>query len=160
MAEISFKSVGTLATDPRYSSEVYEQPPIGLKSPVELGTDRSGLLEMHFDPSDQVHDNFRNLVLANWGDRLGRYHFGANLRDLCSERTSREDFDSVAMLSIKTAVERYMPFIDLQTFESSFEPMPDGETRGTNIVNIKVVYNVVKLRIRDRALEVSILAMG
>ena len=65
-----------------------------------------GLFEMHFDNRSQVKDNLRNLLQTNWGERIGLYAFGANLNELVGELSSQEDFDSEAMLRIKSTITR------------------------------------------------------
>ena len=37
---------------------------------------------MNTDPVRQLADNFRNLIMTNHGERLGRYNYGANLNSL------------------------------------------------------------------------------
>ena len=87
--EITFKSAGTLATDDKYSGTV-ESVPIGIKTPLQFGLVKSGIFDMNFEYADQINDNLKNLIMTNYGDRLGLYKFGANLRQLVSERTSRD----------------------------------------------------------------------
>ena len=53
----------------------------------------ASVFKMHFNSIDQVHDNLRNLILTNNGDRLGRYNFGANLQPILTEKLSKESFD-------------------------------------------------------------------
>ena len=119
MSSISFKSVGDRATDSKFNREI-DPLPIGFKTPLRLGTNRSGIFDMHFKIEDQIQDNLKNLLMTNHGERLGLFDFGANLRDLTAERTAKEDFDSEAMLRIKESVAKYMPFVELDSFESSF----------------------------------------
>ena len=116
---------------------------------------------MHFIHSDQIKDNFRNLILTNWGERLGQYSFGCNLRPLTFELSAKDDFESEAMLRIQDQVSKFMPYVELESFESDFQAefggvRPDGMT----IVKLKVIYNVPKLRIIKDAIEVSIYVAG
>ena len=119
MAVYDFNSVGTQVDDRKYT-EVLDPKPIGIKTPLEFGTRRSGLLEMNFENDKQIKDNLRNLIQTNYGERVGIYAFGANLMELVGELSSKEDFDTEAMLRIKNATTRWMPFVELETFESNF----------------------------------------
>ena len=158
MATYNFKSVGDLAESRKYTKKV-DSIPIGIKTPLAFGTTRSGLFEMHFNNRDQIRDNIRNLVQTNWGERVGLYTFGANLIELVGELASKEDFDTEAMLRIKNAINRWMPFVDLETFESSFiDPAKTGD--GLARIVMTVSYSVTKLSIAKDQIQVAVTAMG
>ena len=158
--ELSFKSVGVKANDPNLFKEVQVRP-IGVKTPVETGTGRSGIFEMHFNVPDQLSDNLRNLILTNHGERLARPDYGANLRPLAFELTSREDWEAEAMERINTAVSKFMPFVDLETFSSEVltEKLSDsGESLAHIRINIK--FNIPKVSLFNRALSVGVWCVG
>jgi phage baseplate assembly protein W len=165
-AEICFKSCGTQVGDPSLLKTV-DPKPYGIKTPVQLGEGRSGIFQMHFNPVEQIDDNLKNLILTNSGERLGNYGYGANLRPLVAEVSAREDFDAMAMDSISRAVQKYMPFVELSTFSSDFGGT-DGATPGgqdgvplsMTRVDLLVKFSVPKLRIGERALNVSLLCIG
>ena len=136
---VSFKSVGELSTERKFKI-VSNEIPIGIKTPLSLGQKSDGIFSMNFRIADQIQDNFRNLLLTNHGERLGFYDFGANLRELTLEFSS-EQFESEAMRRIKLTVSKYMPFIDLQSFEYT-------------------VYNVPKLQIQNKGMELSFFVGG
>tara|TARA_Y100000034_G_C6834531_1_gene377027 strand:- start:590 stop:1072 length:483 start_codon:yes stop_codon:yes gene_type:complete len=158
---ISFKSVGD-RTSLRKFKKTVDPSPIGIITPVRLGTGRSGLFEMNFNIIDQIHDNIKNLILTNSGERLGSYYFGANLRDLCSELTSKEDFDNEAMLRINETVKKFMPFVELETFESEFGTNIEkiGVEPGLCRVTVRIIYNVPRLRVTKKALAAVLYVMG
>tara|TARA_B100000214_G_C23949944_1_gene619962 strand:+ start:1091 stop:1561 length:471 start_codon:yes stop_codon:yes gene_type:complete len=156
MAEISFKSVGVKSDDPQFKRSIGINP-LGIKTPLELGNLESGLFKMHFTTQDQVQDNFRNLLLTNHGERLGRFGYGANLRPLATERTSGDEFDNEAMRRIRSAVEKSMPFIELTSFESFTEPSRDGVI---GRVIIRVRYSARPLGISEAAIEVVLSTIG
>ena len=56
---------------------------------------------MNFEPIDQIHENFRNMLLTNKGERIGRHDFGASLRDLTFDLISSSDFEFQVMNRIK-----------------------------------------------------------
>lgn len=111
---------------------------------------------MHFSLADAMHDNLRNLILTNWGERLGLYDFGGNLRPLTTELVSAEDFDGQAIERISGAVQKWMPFITLETFQSSIDRI---NNKNTAIIKITIVYNIPALNVFNKALEVKLYAI-
>ena len=158
MAVYDFNSVGTQVDDRKYT-EVLDPKPIGIKTPLEFGSRRSGLLEMNFENDKQIKDNLRNLIQTNYGERVGIYSFGANLMELVGELTSKEDFDTEAMLRIKNATTRWMPFVELETFESNFVD-PSTTADGLAHIVMTITYSVVKLSIIKDQIQVTVIAMG
>ena len=77
----SFQSVGELDVDfqANESAAESENLPIGIKTPMSFGGDE-GLLKMHKTYPDALADNFRNMIMTNYGERLGHYDFGGNLQ--------------------------------------------------------------------------------
>lgn len=151
MSLTSFKNVGirqfqtqNVLTTPASIS------PIGIKTPIRLGANGEGILSMHTNIQDVVADNLRNLLLTNYGERLIHFDFGANLRPLVAEFSSKDNFDSEAMIRINTAVSKWMPFISLTAFDSRPEFI---DTQYTGRIVITVIYSVAQLGIIEKALE-------
>ena len=118
---------------------------------MAFGDNGEGLFAMHTTLQDAIHDNFRNLLLTNHGERLVHYDLGANLRPLVVEFTYKDDFDGEEMIRINTSVAKLMPFVTLVGFDSRPEFI-DREFTGKIV--ILVVYSVPQLGILDKALEV------
>lgn len=154
MGSYSFKASGKTQTQRTVEQLSASSLPVGIKTPLELGT-TDGILRMHHVLSDQVHDNLRNLLLANFGERLGLYAFGANLRPLVSEWSTQDDFDSQAIERISSAVQRWMSYISLENYISRLDTT---ETQGT-IVRLIVTYNVPALAVFNKSLEVALRVM-
>ena len=157
MTTRSFKSVGDRVSDRKFNKN-FDPVPFGIKTPLRLGTGRSGIFDMSFSLVSQVQDNLKNLLLTNHGERLGQYEFGANLRELTTERISHEDFDNEAMLRIRTAVKKYMPYINLDSFESSFNDPPDTDSVAQ--ISIKIFYSIPKLQVQNKGIEVILYCIG
>lgn len=157
MASKSFKSVGDKISDRQFNRE-FDPLPFGIKTPLRFGTGRSGIFDMHYGLGDQIHDNLRNLLLTNHGERLGHYEFGANLRALTTERLSNDSFDNEAMIRIRDAVSRWMPFINLDSFDSSFKSPPDVDSIAE--INIRIFYSIPKLKIVNKGIEVILHCIG
>ena len=106
--------------------------------------------------ADQLRDNLRNLLLTNHGERLGMYSFGANLQELSMEH-GQETFDVEAIGRIRSTAGRFMPYVELRTFESS---VGRDESTHAHVVRIRVVYDVSRLGVSGDAVEVSIYTRG
>jgi phage baseplate assembly protein W len=111
---------------------------------------------MNYSLEDQFADNLRNLLLTNWGERLGLYQYGANLRPITTELVSQDDFDSAAIARIKSAVDRWMPFVDLEDFSSVVSR--EGNIN-TSIINISITYNIPALNVFRKGLQINLYAI-
>jgi phage baseplate assembly protein W len=150
MASYSFKSVGK--TQSQLSEESVQKTvvPYGIMTPMQLG-DKEGIFKMNYRLEDQFSDNLRNLLLTNWGERVGLYQFGANLKSLTTEFVSQDDFDSEAIVRIKDAVDKWMPYIDLENFSSEVDRM---ENKNTGIIKINITYNIPIINVRGKGLQI------
>lgn len=150
MASYSFKSVGN--TQDKINEEALKRSlvPYGIKTPLKI-SDSDGIFEMNYILSEQFADNLRNLLLTNWGERLGLYNFGANLRPLTMEFVSQDDFDNEAISRIRSAVEKWMPFIDLEDFSSTVDRL---ENKNTAVIKINITYNIPALNVAKKGLQI------
>jgi len=155
MTVIDFKSVGDRASSEKFAKKE-NSIPIGIKTPLRLGNQNDGIFAMNFNVADQVDDNFRNLLLTNHGERLGHYDFGANLRELAMEYAF-DTFDSEAITRIRSAINKFMPFISPRTFEAI--PLT-GANGVIERVDIVITYDVPRLGIVERKTRVSIFTRG
>lgn len=153
MGTISFRSVGTTRSTRKDNALNVTATPIGIKTPLIPGGDE-GIFAMNYVLADQVHDNLRNLLMTNFGERLGLYDFGANLRPLLSEYVSQEDFDASAVERISGAVSRWMPYISLENFLSEINR--NGNSTGLAVIRLTITYNIPTLNVLRRALEVTL----
>jgi len=145
----SFKSVGEKTVD--YNARTRARvtaPPIGIKTPIEIGSTDDGLLKMHRSLADQIKDNLRNLILTNKNERLAFPDFGANLAPLAFE-LGTEDADEEAMRRIKSATEKYMPFITLEDFSLTNEI---SDTGATALIKMLITYSVPSANIANQSL--------
>jgi phage baseplate assembly protein W len=150
MATYSFKSVGKTQDQVQEETLVQTKFPFGIKTPLQLGTSE-GILAMNYSLEDQFADNLRNLLLTNWGERLGVYDFGANLKPLTTELVSQDDFDNKAIARIKAAVDKWMPQIDLEDFTSIVDR---NENANTGIIRISITYNIPALQTKKKGLQI------
>ena len=154
-----FKGSGIQVGDPSLLKTV-ELPPVGIMTPIQAGSGRSGIFQMNYTMEKQVADNLKNLILTNYGERLGNYGYGANLRPLTLEFSSQEDFESQAMTQISNAVRAEMPYVELQTFSTDAFLAEPGSTAGIGSgltqVTMQLKYSVPQMRISERGLVVTL----
>ena len=150
MGTYSFISSGKNQPQIIKETPVVTPLPIGIKTPLRLDT--KNIFAMHYNLEDQIQDNLRNLLLTNWGERVGFYKFGSNLRELTSEISSAEAFDEAAIARIRDAVNTWMPFITLNDFASNI----DENNSNLGIVKITITYNVPQLSIENKALQIAL----
>jgi len=159
MAVIDFKSVG-VSVETLVSSSLDVTPtPIGMVTPLRPGRVNGGIFEMYTSLRSTLNDNFKNLLMTDHGERLAIYDFGANLRELTFEMSAfnKEEFDSEAVIRIKTSANKYMPFLQLKTFESSVDHH-DNSVVGK--VVIRITYDIPRLNVQDQAQEVTLFVGG
>lgn len=116
--------------------------PIGIDLPLRFGTERSGLFEMNFDAAQAISTNLRNLIMTNHGERVGNFLYGANLGPLCTEYGTSADFETEAMSRIQTAVDSFLPVVQLSNFTAQFIENSDASTL---IIKMRIEYDIPTL---------------
>lgn len=149
---ISFKSVGQTHD---YLKNVddktkQKQTPFGIVTPLRYGSEGGSVFAMHTSAEKQFSDNLKNLLLTNHGERLGLHDFGANLRPLMVEYSSGEGFDEEAMLRIRTTTQKYMPYVELETFEIVVDHTGNEHT---GKVKMRITWGIPALSIVGKKLE-------
>lgn len=127
MTTRSFRSVGLTASEAQSAVSSIERTPItiGIRTPLRPAVDSADLVEMTTDVGEQLVNNFRDLLMTNHGERVGRFDYGANLGPLVTEyELGREQFENRAMERITVATEKYMSYVELYDFQSSFGDIP------------------------------------
>ena len=147
-----FKSVGQLESSFQTQlTDTIVNSPVGIITPVTFDSVNGSMFEMSTDIADQIRDNLKNLISTNRGERLLLEDFGADLKELAYDFTS-EDVTTEAINRIAVATGKFMPFVDLGTFEVSV----DAGIGDTIVNRIRIVYSVPSLNIDDQVVEVSI----
>jgi phage baseplate assembly protein W len=148
-----FNSVGETETSYRSRTKANDvSVPVGIKTPLEIGIGSDTLFKTHKNLEDTIADNFRNLILTNHGERMFRHDYGANLREIAFE-LGTEEGDYEAINRIRASVRKYLPFLNLQTFES-FQVAQTYTDPAK--VGIRITYNVPGYNAKQRVLEVII----
>ena len=157
MAAISFKSVGEKLDEYQNRQADVSPTPIGLATPLRLSTTQNDIFEMHYNLQDQIEDNLRNLILTNHGERLGLYDFGANLQTILFSLNGAS-FEMECMRRIKTAARKYLPFIELETFEVSYDNRDSKPSLATLI--IMIAYGIPAIGVTGKKMQVMVAAGG
>lgn len=148
----SFSSVGEDYSERiEYASSVISEFPISIATPMSFSRGNDGTFVMHKDFVNQIKDNFKNMIATNHGERLVYADFGANLKSLLYD-LGNEEADRVAVRNISRTTKKYMPFIDLSTFETSRLQVGTPEES----VKIRVIYNVPSINLANQAIEIII----
>lgn len=92
---------------------------IGITLPIQLGN--MGYFQQSFDTLTQVKSNFINLILTRKGERVHQPDFGCGIHDYLFEQLTPENIEG-ARLSVVDAVDKWMPFLELVTFELTTGP--------------------------------------
>jgi phage baseplate assembly protein W len=156
MAERSFKNIGTTTAQLRAVAPTVSVLPIGIKTPMSFGNNGNPY-QMNTSVADQVGDNLRNMILTNYGERLGLYDYGGNLRAILAEYTSNVDSETFVMQSIMRTVEKYMPFITLDTFD--LQSLPTTRS-GMSKFQIIVSYSVPKIGASNQKVKIILEVMS
>jgi len=155
----TFKSAGTKFSEHRNTvisgSIVFDQKPIGLKTPLSFGNGE--LFQTHKDIKLVIKDNLKNLILTNHGERLGRYDFGANLREMVFDRTSKDNFDGELMTRVQNTVNRYMPFVSLDTMSSDVD---NHDNQHTAKLILRIEYSIPHLNSTNNGIEIILYIAG
>lgn len=150
MGKFNFRSVGKTTSDIQTQTLTPTPTPLGIKTPLREGT-QEGIFAMTYTLSDQVGYNLVDLIKTNWGERVGFYDFGANLRPILSEYVSQESFDAQAVERISGAVKRWMPYVSLKDYISELDRV---ESSGTSVIKIKITYDIPALNVFNKAVQV------
>lgn len=152
-----FSSVGELTTEvEKFVLSEEDSPPIGIKTPIAIEENLDDFLVMHRDLASQVKDNFKNLLLTNHGERLLMSNFGANLKPLAFELQS-EGGISAALRRVKSATEKFMPFINLLTF-TPLELRNDDSSVAK--IGARITYSVPSANIKEQAIEIVLYSVA
>lgn len=105
---------------------------IGITLPIQRGS--TGMFEQSTDIFQQVKSNFKNLILTKQGERLMQPTFGTNLHKILFENIT-ENTKENARLNLLSAIERWMPFLELIEFS-----LETPVNKNDNRIDIKVSY--------------------
>jgi len=91
---------------------------IGIDFPVQHST-QDGYFRMAYDTYVELDNNIRNFLLTNYGERLGRYNFGANLKALLFE-PANDETATIIRNNITSGLGKWFPFINILSLDIKF----------------------------------------
>lgn len=89
--------------------------PIGFTLPFSISTGSLGYFEMTRDELSAISENIKSLLLTNWGERVGRYYFGCNLREFLFEPLEANEMRERIAERVITQIDRWLPFISIKS---------------------------------------------
>jgi phage baseplate assembly protein W len=99
---------------------------IGITLPLQLGN--TGYFEQSFDTLTQVKSNFINLILTRRGERVHQPEFGCCIHNYLFEQLTPENIEA-AQECVTSAVEQWMPFLELVQFTLNATPTEIDQNR-------------------------------
>lgn len=148
----SFNSVGRKKNEYDQNEKLKQKtPPIGIKTPIELGSSDDGIFKMHYQLKDQIKDNLFNLLLTNHNERMNFPDFGANLSPILHELAS-EDGDNEAMRRIQVAVSKYLPYVVLENFIMTPE---NNDMSALAKIKMTITYSIPQANVTNQSLSLT-----
>ena len=145
-----FKSSGkTLSEIKNNSVQENKVTLYGLKFPFEFD-DKFTFLKCNTSSMDQITDDLKLLIMTNYGERLGLYDYGANLKELLTENSSNTPFNEAAAEKIYSAVSKWMPFVNL--LDLNTEVSKDSKY-ATSVLNLKIDFSVPQISSEVRTIN-------
>jgi len=169
--KFSFKSSGKRTTAREFTNPTVVVSTIGIKTPLSFGKGRKDedFYRMHTNIADQIRDNFRNIIMTNFGERLGRADLGANLQALLYDMTSLDSIESEASKRIIAAATKSLPMIAIKDININFvglglggnaaapiEGNVPGSSIGTSTMTILVRYTIPRMNVQDQLIKVTL----
>lgn len=151
----TFKSTGrTLQKYEEQKIEPTVSIPYGIVTPLREGSDE--IFATHKTVSGFIKDNFKNLLQTNYGTRLMRQSYGANILPLVFEYTTDDKFDEHIKERISRAVGKWMPYILLKDYGISFPSEQEVINTGVTYMKIIITYDVPSISVYDEVVELNL----
>lgn len=121
---------------------IIKQDYIGIGPRLPLDYDKvNGPYGLIVDPTEEIKQNFKNLVLTNPGERIMNSDFGVGLSRFLFENFTTELQDNISE-RIYTQAERYLPSVTINSVRSAFD-------EGKNQLYVRVEYFIPALGFND-----------
>lgn len=128
--------------------------PIGFTLPFSIASGSTGYFEMTRDELSAVEQNVRSILLTNWGERVGRYYFGCNLRQFMFEPMDVDELKEKIADRITGQLRTWLPFVDIDTL--NILTVIDDSSIPENCIKIKIAFSLNSRPDMTRTLEVII----
>ena len=114
---------------------------------------------MHINPIRALTDNFRNLLMTNHGERLGKFDFGANLNSVVFEYSNSPNFEQLVSDAVINTTQKFIPAISItgvSTAITDISEKNDLNKLGLAKVTIRVEYIIPKFKSPNLAIEIDL----
>lgn len=88
--------------------------PFGFALPFSVATGSLGHFEMTNDELSAVRENLKSLLLTNWGERVGHYYLGCNLREYIFEPIEIGELKEKIADRILSQVSTWIPYVGIR----------------------------------------------
>jgi phage baseplate assembly protein W len=121
---------------------IIKQDYIGIGPRLPLAYDKvNGPYGLIVDPTEEIKQNFRNLMLTNPGERIMNSDFGVGLSRFLFENFTTEVQEDISE-RVYTQTERYLPSVTVNFVKSVFD-------EGKNQLYVRIEYFIPVLGIND-----------
>lgn len=158
--QFSFKSSGFKSNDRKFEQIKTQERPIGFVTPLVL---EDNTFKMHVNPIKQLSDNFRNLLMTNNGERLGRYSYGANLNSILFEYGNNQNLESIISEIINEMTQKYIPSIiinSIEVYQTELEEKNSANSLGLAKFVIRINYSIPKFKSPNLGIEIDFMIGG
>ena len=156
-AKRTFKGGSSPITQRVETAQVGSPIPYTITTPLKFPSTVGETFKTTANITEGVVDNFKNMLLTNYGERLGKPDYGANLSSLLSERLSNEDWLSRATTTIRNTTQKYMPFLTIESINAEeLQSRNDGFSR----VQLTIIYSILVLGVQNRRLNLTLTNMS
>jgi phage baseplate assembly protein W len=131
--------------------------PFNIVTPLQFPNKTGEALRTTADIVEGVVSDFRNMLLTNYGERLGLPDFGANLNSLLSERLSAEDWNTRCSNQIRSTTRKYMPSINIDSVTINQLPTRND---GFGRMQVTVIYSILVLGVQNNRLDITLTDLG
>lgn len=111
---------------------------IGFTLPFTVSTGSIGFFETTKTPLEATRENLKSLLLTNWGERVGHYRMGCNLKEFLFENISSEETKSKIAERILNQIETWLPFVGISTL--NILTSEDDSSILENSLRIKITF--------------------
>lgn len=112
--------------------------PIGFTLPFSKASGSLGYFEMTYDELSALKENIKSLLLTNWGERLGHYYLGCNLREFLFEQIEANELREKIADRILSQINLWMPFVSIKNLNILLAS--DDPSVPENAVKIKIEF--------------------
>lgn len=114
--------------------------PIGFTLPFSKASGSLGYFEMTNDEMSALRENIKSLILTNWGERLGHYYLGCNLREFLFEQIEVNELREKIADRILSQINLWMPFVTIKNLNILLTS--DDQSVPENAIKIKIEFTL------------------